>query len=252
MSEFYQSKSDFYKSLIDIHKKCGQGLSGIVKVKSDLSRYLDELIEEGLVKCCDTGGSLGHPESNRFYCPTKGYCVWDDYDNWSLSLTFVRLYLNILETESTSPIHPTITDVIRNPNFMSDYAKWLKKNELALKEMLELSDVYIDPMDGDDMPKQMVDYVKTRSWYEKNLTVGQCLSEMSKGDSDIQENIKLHKELISLKRRSVQLGGKYTSDDIEKEEKELSDLLSVQKMRPLIGDWLRKKSKNDLIQTIVK
>jgi predicted transcriptional regulator len=65
---FSITKEEFYKKLIDIHKKCGQGLSGIVRVQSsEIDRYLDELIEEGLVICCDTGGSIGHPESNRFY-----------------------------------------------------------------------------------------------------------------------------------------------------------------------------------------
>jgi hypothetical protein len=258
---FYQSKSEFYKSLIDIHKKCGQGLSGIVRVKSDLfSKYLDELIEEGLVKCCDTGGSIGHPESNRFYCPTKGYCVWDEdieyessYMNFS-ALTCVRLYLNILDTESVSPIQPTITDVLRNPNFMETYSKWLSKNEKDLKEMIELSDVYlgIDDSCSDNLSEKVVNYVKTRSWYKDNLTVANCISQITKGDADIEKEISLLKEIISLKKRSSQIGGKFTLKDFEQDELELKTIISGSKLRPQIKEWLKKQDSSATIQTLIK
>lgn len=248
MSEFYQSKSDFYKSLIDIHKKCGQGLSGIVRYKSDLlGRYLDELIEEGLVKCCDTGGSLGHPESNRFYCPTKGYCVWDDY-NSTQSLTFIRLYLNILKTESTSPIHPTITDVIRNVDFMEEYTKWLKKNQVSLKEMMELSDIYNDSLDG-DLPQKIINYVKTRIWFEKNETVANCIKTLIDGDNDIKKQIHLQKELLNLKKRANQIGENH---NIQKDQEDLDEMISQSKMRPQIRTWLEKQNKTELIQKIIK
>lgn len=247
MSEFYQSKSDFYKSIIDIHKKCGQGLSGIVKVKSDLlGRYLDELIEEGLVKCCDTGGSLGHPESNRFYCPTKGYCVWDDHNSMQ-SLTFIRMYLNILETESISPINPTITDLIRNSDFMEGYSKWLKKNEVSLREMLEISDIYNDSLDG-GLPQKIVDYIKTRVWYEENKTVDKCIKTLIEGDTDIQSQIRIQKELLGLKKRSNQIGGNY---DIQKDEEELDEMISQSKMRPQIRTWLGQQTKTELIQNLI-
>ncbi len=76
------TKAEVYSGLIDIQKKTGQGLSGIVTVMGETAhlfrKYLDELIEEGLVECYDSGGSLGHPESNRWYMPTKGYNVWKD------------------------------------------------------------------------------------------------------------------------------------------------------------------------------
>jgi len=76
------NKAEVYKVIIDTQRKTGQGLSGIVRVMGvnagSFFNYINELIEEGLVKCCDTGGSLGHPESNKFYVPTKGYNVWGD------------------------------------------------------------------------------------------------------------------------------------------------------------------------------
>lgn len=66
------TKSEVYKSLIRIQKESGQGLSGIVKIKSlEYTKHLDTLIQEGLVKACHTGGSIGHPESNTSICQQK-------------------------------------------------------------------------------------------------------------------------------------------------------------------------------------
>src|ERR1035437_7876038 len=101
------TKQEFYKEVISVQKKTGQGLSGIVKVmgtdSGKFTQYLDEFIEEGLIKACDTGGSLRHPESNIFYMPSKGYNVWEDDgtdDEYQRHkgryLTFVRLYLGAL------------------------------------------------------------------------------------------------------------------------------------------------------------
>ena len=76
------TKSELYETIIDGQRRHGQGLSGIVRALGEnaetIGEYLDELIEEGLIKRCETGGSLGHPESNRFYMPTTGYNVWED------------------------------------------------------------------------------------------------------------------------------------------------------------------------------
>ena len=122
------TKSSVYKSLIDVHVASGQGLSGIVKVHChEYSIYLDELIEEGMVVVCGTGGSIGHPESNIFYMPTKGYNVWlDEGVDGECSrfsgryLQFVRLYLGILtdydedREDLQKAINPSNLDLIRS------------------------------------------------------------------------------------------------------------------------------------------
>jgi len=64
------TKEEVYNSIVDIQKNTGQGLSGIVRVmgenSQDFSEHIDTLIEEGSVIANNTGGSLGHPESNMF------------------------------------------------------------------------------------------------------------------------------------------------------------------------------------------
>jgi hypothetical protein len=142
----------------------------------------------------------------------------------------------------------TKTDVIRNTDFMTGYANWLKKNEVALKEMTELSDVYNDSLDG-GLPQKMIDYVKTRSWFEKNETVANCIKTLIKGDNDIDQQIKLQKELLNLKKRANQIGGNH---NIQKDQEELDEMLSQAKMRPQIRTWLETQNSTELIQNIIK
>lgn len=141
-------KEEFYKNFIAMQKLTGQGTPGIVKIQGGIviEEYLNELIEEGLVIMMDTGGSLGHPESNRFYLPSKGYNVWSE-DNSMGSLECVRYYLAKLE-------HPNkpyegdrffgITDdnFKEGGNYYEFYIEWLERNKESLDEMLSLSDVY--------------------------------------------------------------------------------------------------------------
>ena len=151
-----KTKEEVYKSLIEIHKEHGQGLSGIVRVLDDsIGKHLDELIEEGHVVCCDTGGSLGHPESNKFYMPTKGYNVWtdeaDDDDNGKY-LPFVRLYLGKLADESQKErddldendsnlrrfLNPTASELLEDHG--QEYEAWLEKNKEELGILINLEE----------------------------------------------------------------------------------------------------------------
>ncbi len=69
------TKAEVYSGLIDIQKKAGQGLSGIVTVMGEYAhlfrRYLDELIEEGLVECYDCGDRLGIQKAIDGICQQK-------------------------------------------------------------------------------------------------------------------------------------------------------------------------------------
>ena len=137
---------EFYKAFIETQKRTGQGTSGIVKVfgGSEIARHLDELIEEGLCVAMDTGGSLGHPESNIFYMPAKGYNVWQE-ENSQASLECVRYYL--AEDKESYQGDPFIG--IDRDSFEAEdgilrefYAEWLERNREALEEMLSLSEEY--------------------------------------------------------------------------------------------------------------
>ena len=267
MGEFYQTKSEFYKTLIDIHKKHGQGLSGIVRAKSDLlGGYLEEFIQEGLVKCCDTGNSLGHPESNRFYCPTKGYCVWDEQDSMD-GLTCVRLYLGALEPEDPNrsdiqkAINPSINDLIRHSVFMGRYAEWLKRNDSSLKEMLNLSNVYNDVICPDgELPESAIEYLKTREWYTSNKSIKDCLKGLESGNKDIDENISLTSQIIKLrqdmigmyKRKGDNDGLETTKREIEESTAELEKYKSAKKIRTIIKAYFEKQDKNSLVKDIIK
>jgi hypothetical protein len=151
-------KQEFYKKFIQSQTQSGQGLSGIVKMmgseSGNFAKWLDEFIKEGLAIACDTGGSMGHPESNIFYMPTKGYNVWtDDGTDGQYSrhkgryLTNVRYFLKTF-TKSPNVEHDAKLDEndLRMRQFMNptmdEYNEWFKINEKALNEMLNLEEDY--------------------------------------------------------------------------------------------------------------
>ena len=145
MSDKY-TKEEFYKSFIKMQKLSGQGTSGIVKVAGgpEITQYLNKFIEEGLCIAEDTGGSLGHPESNIFYMPSKGYNVWKEKNNMA-ALECVRYYLaNINGTEyKGDPFFGITADEFKEGGIIYDYYQdWLQRNAEALDEMLNLSEVY--------------------------------------------------------------------------------------------------------------
>lgn len=147
------SKAEVYKMVIDSHVEQGQGLSGIVKLGKypEISNYLNELVEEGLIEINNTGGSIGHPFSNEFYSSTKGYNVWKDGvengNGCNNFLNHIRLYLGKLsEDENRSAIqkaiNPTSRMLIQNAEFMNSYSEWLNRNKKELEKLLKLNNNY--------------------------------------------------------------------------------------------------------------
>lgn len=141
-------KEEFYKNFISMQKLSGQGTPGIIKIQGGpvIEEYLEEFIEEGLVIMMDTGGSLGHPESNCFYLPSKGYNVWAE-ENKMASLECVRYYLAKKEDpegsyEGDKFLGITDKDFEQDGSLHEFYEAWLLRNQEALDEMLSLSDVY--------------------------------------------------------------------------------------------------------------
>jgi len=140
------TKKEFYKAFIETQKNTGQGTSGIVKVYggAEIEQYIKELIEEGLCIAMDTGGSLGHPESNIFYLPAKGYNVWKE-ENSMASLECVRYFL--AEDKENYEGDPFI-GINRNSfedeeGMLHDFYKdWLTRNQADLDDMLSLSEEY--------------------------------------------------------------------------------------------------------------
>lgn len=260
------TKEEFYKNLIDLHKKSGQGLSGIVKIgNADISRYLDELIDEGLITACDTGGSLGHRETNIFYMPTKGYNVWEDdgVDGVDVRhkgryLHFVRFYLGALEGDPNKSlskddenlrksINPTMLDAARNVDFMKHYAEWLERNEKELKVMLNLDDFYKSPKV--EFSEDELKWIKSRETYKKNKIVKDCISDYRKKLEDDKLIIKYSKELLGLYGKR---GGASEEQDRQKCLKDISNAEKNIITNKKLQNWFDSQDKDLNIQDILK
>jgi hypothetical protein len=253
------TKAEAYKHVIEITKKTGQGLSGIVKaLGSDThlwGKYLDELIDEGLVEVFDDGTTIGHPESARWYMPTKGYNLWKDgiangpgnrFDS-SRFLTHVRLYLGCVddrdEVESDDKdanlkrwLHPSAQMLMQSHEFMKGYAEWLERNHEALEEMKNLSTIYegATPLelliDGD------MDWIKSKRWYKENLKVSECLQASKDQLGNDKEWVCITKEIIKLMEKDDKYQDEankqkndlvYHTKDIERRERANTLLMSL-------------------------
>lgn len=251
------TKAEVYKSVINIQKETGQGLSGIVKIKSsEYAKYLDELIEEGLVKACKTGGSLGHPETDIFYMPTKGYNVWEDegtdgvYSRYKgRYLHFVRLYLGIIPLQHGSMIEPGLLAYTQNPEIMQKYCEWLTRNEVALMEMLALDNQYPGD-DSDDtttigLSPDEIAFIKNKSWYVANKTIADCLKSSIEGQADDDGIISINRQLIDLYKTDLDKYG----DDLKQSEKEVNN---IKVWRHNVNRWLQSQDGNLSIQSVIQ
>jgi len=250
------TKSEVYKNLINIQKESGQGLSGIVKVADNsnlCSKYLDELIQEGLVKACHTGGSMGHPESNIFYMPTSGYNVWEDdgIDEYysrhkGRYLQFVRLYLGLVKMESRGPLEPGLLTYLQNPDIMKDYSEWLSRNSEELKIMTNLSSVY-SGKDSGYLSSTDIEWIKGRGWYKENKIISECLNISKDRLSKDNEVYSISKELISLYKTNL---AKYGSE-FKNEECNIAELQKNIDFRNHVNLWLQSQEQNQKIQSIL-
>jgi hypothetical protein len=250
------TKSEVYKNLINIQKESGQGLSGIVKVAdtSNLySKYLDELIQEGLVKSCHTGGSLGHYESNVYYMPTSGYNVWEDdgIDEYyshhkGRYLQFVRLYLGLVNMESRGPLEPGLLTYLQDPDTMKDYSEWLSRNSEQLKVMTNLSSVYSGE-DSEYLSSTDIEWIKGKDWYKKNKTISECLNDSKDRLGKDNEIYKLSKELISLYKTNL---AKYGTEFKNEEGKVVKLKVDIEH-RKHINSWLMFQEQSQKIQSVL-
>lgn len=243
------TKAEVYRSVIEMHKKTGQGVSGIVTINNHkVKEALNELIEEGLVKACNTGGSIGHPESNIFYISTKGYNVWEDHESYekysSKNLSFVRFYLGLLNNEKTNDIEVTNAMITQNLEVITDYREWLNRNNEALETMKNLDSIYCESIPT--LSESEINEIKKCSYYKNNNKIIDCLQEPLKFIEISNKQIQLHKELIALYKTS----DKYQKDlkDSETEIKELNDLIFIHKR---INKWLMAQNQNIKIQKLI-
>lgn len=259
------TKEEFYKSIIDVQKKCGQGMAGIVKVmgseSSNISKWMDEFIEEGLIVACDTGGSMGHEESNIFYMPTKGYNVWLDdgvdgvYNKFNgRYLHYVRLYLGTYDKvpeEGRDPKHrwmnPSMTDYLQNSETMIDYSKWLTRNEKALEEMVNLDDFY--KAANVEFSDEELAWIKSKEWYKENKTIASCIKKSNNSIDKDKERISINKQLVEL-YNNPKVRDKYVSD-LEKSLEEIKRDENNIIIRKKLQNWSDTQDKKLKIQEII-
>lgn len=236
------NKSEFYASIIKIHKESGQGISGLVTMNSDYAQYMEEFVEEKLLVCCETGGSLGTPESNRFYMPSKGYNVFqDDFDlghnrNYNImNLTFVRIYLGFEWDKKNSK-----TECIQDVELMKKYAQWLEKNKEELIIMQNLDDFYVeqDVVFSDDE----LSYIHNTEAYQNNLTIKELLVKLNKYESNNNQKIPIYKKLLKLYD---------DKNDIDKCQKELAESEKEIRYIKKFKMFINKHKEKVLIQSII-
>lgn len=205
-----KSKGELYTSIVEMHQRSGQGMSGLIPAyMPNVSTWMDELIQEGLIKEHDSGGTLGHPMSNRWYYPTQGYSVWDR-EKPMLELSFVRFYLGLVGEEAESIVENSFSDFSRNPERLEMYLEWLKINKSELEVMLSISPFY-----KSELNSEIVDKVKEKGYYKSNRKVSEVMNIVD--------------EIISVSNQLIKLYGSNAeyATDLEKAEKDVIDCKSI-------------------------
>ena len=228
------TKRKLYENIIDIQKKSGQGLSGIVgKMDRGVQDLLDELMEEGVIKM--TTKHFSHFPDDNCYFPILGYCVFEDSDERALG--FVRMFLGDTEIFLNFPY----TDFIQNVDFMKAYSDWLTKNKEQLDVMINLDDEY----KGNDVlfVDEEIEYIKSRDWFEENKSVKDCLYESRNRLSEFDEMITINERIVTLYRQKGD-----SEKEIEECEKSIEDTKNQIKLRKRIHNYLDSLDQNKSIQ----
>lgn len=254
------TKSEFYTKVINIYKETGQGLSGIAFVMGAeaFRTYMNEFIEEGLMICCEDGTTIGHPESARWYMPTKGYNVWLDNDSddrlLGKNLRFIRYYLGAIELDNEPAIErekiqkwltPSAQILAQSPEFITKYSEWLNKHHKALEEMKNLSNIY--PGASLKMDDTTKNYVKSYNSYKKNSTVSEIIDDLSNDLNIDRKILDTTASMVSLMRKAGKSKEKIaeSESEIQKYTKEIETIQHAIK-------FLQEQNPEDKIQNVVK
>jgi hypothetical protein len=239
------NKGELYSKILKIYRESGQGTSGYILTNSEVNDLVEELVEDGLVKIVTV--SYNHLPDDKWICPTKGYCVEESGDTTNLS--YMRLYVGLdMLIDLGDVMKFSSKDAIKDPEFMTGYCEWLNKNKLKLKEIDSIKDEVIDSkVVLSDTEKE---YLKSRGWFEKNLTIKESLIKMKNGDDVLQEKIGILNQLIHLMKLKK---GQDNSNlaELKSTEEELKAANEEVKMRKKISSLLRSKDENSLSQDLI-
>jgi hypothetical protein len=252
------TKEEAYRMVIEFHLKMGEGAPGIIKLGNftNMGECLDELVEEGYLEVFDTGGSIGHPESNKHYFPTKGYHVFKDAEANGLNhigyLNHIRFYFGKLAEEEGEnniqrAINPTHTNLSQNLEFVKNYAEWLERNRKEL-EILKSLDPYGYVPAEIVLTDEEKEYAKSKVWFEDNKSIKDCIKESKGGLENDEKYIKEAGKLISL------LEQRNSSDDPDKIKGYKEEIDTTKReipMRIKINKWMSTQDEDALIQDVL-
>jgi hypothetical protein len=241
------NKIEFYNKVVEIYKKTGQGVPKFIADKAG-DDIFEDLEKDGLVKLVVRNYS--HLPDDETICLTKGYCVEDDTKGKDMSaLTFIRIYRGVDPVIEIANYKVSLNEIVRDPEWMLPYSTWLSKNKKLLEEgdAIELLDE--SAYNGEELSDETVEYLKTRGWYEENLTVSECIERMKSGDKDNRKKMEILTELIML-QNTPSVREKY-KDSLAENIKEKEDLVNNEKYRKRIRVWLDTKNGSEKIQSLV-
>jgi len=204
------TKKELYDAIVNVYLETGQGTSGIIiKMKSQLRIPMQSLIDDGLIKKVDI--RFNHLPNDDFYCLTDRYCVEEDEDPGALS--YIRYYLG----HNDMGLNVTRSQVEGSSDFMTGYRNWLQKHKEELRNSFDRKNVEVSDM---TLNEEEINFLKSKSWYTENKTIGDCISRNREGESTDRELIGLYNRLISLEKISSK-DSKKNEDELEKVEKNL-------------------------------
>jgi hypothetical protein len=213
------SKEQLYNWVVEIYKKTGQGLSGIVFHKIG-REPLEELLELGLVKVITHHYS--YLPKDEWVCLTGVYCVEEEMEKGNgdmRALEFMRKYLGI---PRTSGLDRKLDEFLAtHPEDQLKYDKWYEEWLIKNKDFIDESFKKVKPMEIPTEPtkykmnSELAKYIKSTNWYQDNLTVREA-------DNLISRKNTLNNELKMLLTRALQIApGKKTDKEIEEYTEQL-------------------------------
>lgn len=245
------NKSEFYKSIVEMQSKTGQGVPKFVAENGDLMDELNELIDEKMVTVtCIPSLSVMFPD-DYWIVPTGCYNLWTE-KNHMLCLMYVRKFLNILEEDDHGMNH-----YITYGKGKDEYLVWLDKNREQLSNMLTLESDYLIayynihntfPRDPSKLSDAEVNYISEFK-FTKEREKGTTQIRVKHLENLITERISVSNQLIENYEAIIRLTN---GSQREEYEKSLSECLSEVSIEKAILKKIKNIDKEKLIEDINK
>lgn len=234
------TKAEVLECVYDITRKSGQGLPKLI-LDSDptIKLFIEELIKDGLVK--EHIDHYNHLPDDAWYYPTDGYSIYEDSDK--CSIMYVRIYLG----HTDLGLDMKLFDIIKNPEYMSNYSSWLSKNSAALLVMTSLtvpdSIIKESPFTDTD-----IEWIKTTEWYSNNYSISESINTLKIDYDKFKAVLDIKFKLKKLYETNMP---KYNSE-LEKLDEDISinksDISTCKKTLLVLESY----DHNTLIQDIIK